>query len=175
MCLIDRYYKENNISYELENIVQYSYSDEYGIEEEIIVYNKNKLVDKLLSILNDNNMGIIMSMINKIYSYQAETEETLKQIENLSTHYTIEGTEKECPIEWKRDFVSLCIYDNLTFEGIRNYDTVSQARKTSKTQKELIKSITIYQLFGHFDVTYIYSFYKLLFEENIEDPVEFIN
>jgi len=27
----------------------------------------------------------------------------------------------------------------------------------------------------HFDVTYIYIFYKLLFEENIENPVEFIN
>lgn len=173
ICMLYNYFTENKIKYEFLNITEYHYfccSDLRPLKE----YKMNSLSNELLTILNYNNICIISSLLNTLLFHELGLIEELEENEILSTHYTVDNITKEVPIERIQGHFDICIYDILTHEGMKNLDLLKENKKKSNSRKELIKNITIYELLVDYDITFMYSFYKMLFEEEVIDPVEFI-
>ena len=173
ICLLHNYFTENEIKYEFLNIIEYNYfccGDLSPLKE----YKMNSLTNNLLTILNYNNMCIISNLLNTLLYHKLELLEQLEKNEISSTHYTVDNVIKEVSIERIQGHFDICMYDVLTPQGMRNLDVLKDNKKKSKSRNELIKNITIYELLCHYDITFIYSFYKMLFEEEVIDPVEFI-
>lgn len=173
LCVLHLHFKENNINYKINNIYeyQYPYNNSFG---EYKKYEHNELVNDLLLLLNDNNICIISSLINHILYFNLKTIEDLEEWEDGATHYAVSNENKEISIESKKEFIDICIFDILTLKGMRNHHIIENNVKSSISRKELIKNITIRELLENYDITYLYSFYKLLFEEEVVDPTEFI-
>ena len=124
--------------------------------------------------MNYKNICIISSLINTLLYYNLKTIEDLQEWEYDSTHYVIDNEIKEISIEKRKQFIDICIYDLLTIDGLNNHQTICDNINKSITRTELVKNLTIRDLLENYDITYLYSFYKLLFEEEVVDPAIFI-
>ena len=173
LCFLHLHYKYNSIGYIINDIIeyQYLYDNSFGEYKEYVI---NELISNLLDILNYKNICIISSLINTLLYYNLRTIEDLQEWEYDSTHYVIDNEIKEISIEKRKQFIDICIYDLLTIDGLNNHQTICDNIDKSITRTELVKNLTIRDLLENYDITYLYSFYKLLFEEEVVDPAIFI-
>lgn len=174
LCALKLYFNKNNEEFTIEQITNYYYSyDNYTTD--INCYKINPLIKNLLNCLTSKNFCVIANLINYILSYQCSTEEELKEYEFNSTHYTKDGETFEIPIEQVKNKSDICLFDNLTLDGFKNYSVIEKEKKQSSSKDDLIKWVTIYEFFASLEVTYVFQFYKLILNNKVEDPFEFID
>lgn len=173
ICLIYKYCKDNNFSFQLVDAL-----DVWGYDEiESFKYDKYEntpLVDKILSSLNEDNMSIISHFINVILYSNIQNEEELKKYEFGATHYMDGDKIKPLPNVLLKGDSDICLLDILTLKGLNCYSDIQDNKRKATERNDIIKWLTIFQLFANHNLTFYHCFYKMLLEGNIEDPFDFM-
>lgn len=113
-------------------------------------------------------------MINVIYDCGFEAQDDLKEDENRSTHYSFDNETHEFTVDQLNKDFDITVYDCLSILGMRNFLDIKNIKSKYTEKKEKIKWICIHHFFANYTIPYTYTFYRILLEDKISDPSDFL-